>query len=276
MASSAKKKKLREMEQEDAQGLSRKKLQRTMSFEIYVFLKCILLVAIPMVFFLYSPALIFVMAAYVALYYAAILTERGMNKSVIRANHIRIPKFDSAIAMIVIIVALVGALVSVFSASRPPPKFGEGMGGMPFGGFFMNVQRAIENFASLLTGKRSVVSFGFGSQSPPPMGGGPKNFSVEDLPLEYLFSLVLSTLSTGLICVVFIVGIFSIVHVFLKRRKFARVMNEVIYDGELKILSDEELDEILSFGEEQVGGTEEIEKNRSTFTARNGMTGFFR
>ncbi len=248
MASSSKRKKIREMEKQDAAGISRKRHKRTMDFTVYAALKGVLLLALPFVYFLYSPALVFVMAAYAALGYAAVLTERGMNRSVVRANHIHIPKFDSAIAVVVIVVAYVGAVIGMFSVSHAP-KFAEGDSGMAFGGILMNIQRALGNFGSLLTGERSVFSFGFGSVEPP-SGGAPRAPSLEDLPLEYLFSLVLSTVSTVLICFVIVLGVFSLCYTFFKRRKFSKVMNEIIYDGELKILSDEELDAVLSFGEE--------------------------
>ncbi len=250
MASSSKRKKIREMEKQDAAGISRKRHQRTMDFALYAFLKGVLLAALPLVYFLYSPALIFVMLAYAALAYGAILTERGMNKSVIRANHIHIPKFDSVLAAVIVIIAYIGAVIGLFSVSHAP-KFAAGDADMAFGGVLMNIRRALMNLGSLLTGERSVLSFGFGAVSPPP-GGAPGAPSLEDLPLEYLFSLVLSVLNTVLLCLVLLFGIFSLCYTLVKRRKFAKIMNEVILDGALKILSEEELEEILSFGEEKI------------------------
>lgn len=260
MASSAKKKKIKNMEKEDAQGVSRKRYKRTLSFETFAILKGVVLALIPVMFFLYSPALVLVMAAYVALAYAAILTERGMNKSVIKANHIHIPKADSAIAAVIIVIALVGAVIGAVSVSRPPmlknfsssdmENFAGNAGSFRVGGFFMRIKQVLSNFGSLLTGKRSISNgLGFGTQSPP--GGGHGGFSFDDLPLQYLFSLILSIVSTVLICLVFLLGCYSLLSAYLKRRKFSKMMNEVIYDGEIKLLSDEELDEILSFGDEQ-------------------------
>lgn len=249
MASSSKRKKIREMEKQDAAGISRRRHQRTMDFALYAFLKGVLLAALPLVYFLYSPALVFVVIAYAALAYGAILTERGMNKSVIRANHIHIPKFDSILAAVIVLIAYIGAVMGLFSVSHTP-KFASGDAGMAFGGILMNLRRALSNFGSLLTGTRNVLSFGFGAVSPP-SGHVPGAPSLDDLPLEYLFSLILSVLNTVLLCLMFILGIFSLCHTFVKRRKFAKVMNEIVLDGELKILSDEELEEILSFGEEK-------------------------
>lgn len=260
MSSSAKKKKIKNMEKEDAQGVSRKRYKRTLSFETFAILKGVVLSLIPVMFFLYSPALVLVMAAYVALCYAAILTERGMNKSVIKANHIHIPKADSAIAAVIIVIALVGAVIGAVSVSRPPmlknfsssdmANFAGNAGSFRVGGFFMRIKQVLSNFGSLLTGKRSISNgLGFGTQSPP-SGGGHGGFSFDDLPLQYLFSLVLSIVSTVLVCLVFLLGCYSLLSAYLKRRKFSKMMNEVIFDGEIKLLSDEELDEILSFGEE--------------------------
>lgn len=250
MASSAKRKKQREMEKQDAQGISRKKYNRTMDFNVYAIIKGVLIVLIPVMYFLYSPALIFVMLAYVALYYLAILAERGMNKSVIKANHIHIPKFDSALALFVIVIAFAGTILSLASVAHGP-QFG-GDEGNVFGGIMVTIERTLKNFGSLLTGERSLLTFGFGTKSPPSGGGhGPKSFSLDDLPLEYLISIILSTVCTVLLCLIIILGIFSLALTFYKRWKFSKMMNEVIYDSELRIFSDEELDEILSFGEDE-------------------------
>lgn len=266
MASSAKKKKQREMEKQDAQGISRKKYNRTMDFNVYAIIKGVLIVLIPVMYFLYSPALIFIMLAYVALYYLAILAERGMNKSVIKANHIHIPKFDSALALFVIVIAFAGTILSLASVAHGP-QFG-GDEGNVFGGIMVTIERTLKNFGSLLTGERSLLTFGFGTKSPPSGGGGhgPKSFSLDDLPLEYLISIILSTVCTVLLCLIIILGIVSLALTFYKRWKFSKMMNEVIYDSELRIFSDEELDEILSFGEDEATAgmymSEEKEKKK--------------
>ena len=169
-------------------------------------------------------------------------------------NAFQIPPLYSTIALVllaavIVLIAYIGAVMGLFSVSHTP-KFASGDAGMAFGGILMNLRRALSNFGSLLTGTRNVLSFGFGAVSPP-SGHVPGAPSLDDLPLEYLFSLILSVLNTVLLCLMFILGIFSLCHTFVKRRKFAKVMNEIVLDGELKILSDEELEEILSFGEEK-------------------------
>ena len=126
MASRAKKKRILENEVQDAKAISRKKWKFTFSPTLFMLIKLILIILIPIVYFVYSPLLIFIMIAYVGLFFLARLAERNLNKSVIRSNHIHIAKFDSAIALIVVIIALVGTIMSANKKVEAPMfnKFG--------------------------------------------------------------------------------------------------------------------------------------------------------
>ncbi len=85
------------------------------------------------------------------------------------------------------------------------------------------------------------------------MGGGRGrnfDFSMDNIPLEYVSSSTLSTINTILIFSVAGIGLISLFAIYFKKRKFEKEMNEVIVEGKIEMLSDEELTRILSFGEE--------------------------
>jgi hypothetical protein len=63
-------------------------------------------------------------------------------------------------------------------------------------------------------------------------------------------SSILSTINTVLIFSVSAVGMLSLVAIAIKKHKFNRDMNEVIYDGTITMLDKGELERILSFGED--------------------------
>lgn len=275
MAKTGKKRQILEKERQDALGISRKKYKHTVKPETFFIIKLSLIVAIPIVYFVYSPLLILVFIAYVGLFFLARMAEHSMNRSVIRSNHIRIFKFDSAIALIVIIISLVGVCMSGSKAKTPMfddmPKIevSDFMNAPDFGKMRRNkgwseFTRGLKNFGSLLTGERSVFKssekprFGFKEPpegftppedfTPPPRGG--RGFDMRDLPIDYVFSSAFSTVNAVLIFATAGFGLISLLAIYLKKRKFDYYMNELITDGKITALSDEELDRILSFGEE--------------------------
>lgn len=282
MASRGKKKRLAQMETEDSMNISRKKWDHTMSPKLFVTLKLIIAVLIPVMYFVYSPLLILLMIAYVALFFLAILAERRLNKSVIKKNHIKIPKFDSAIALIIICIAFAGSLSTVSSKSSggmfsnlSDDQISEFVSSKNFGGarqsnWWASIQKYFTNFGSLLTGERSVFSsgsgFAFGTQTPPsdfvsdgeelPANmtrptGERKEMSMDDLPLEYMFSTILSTVDSVLIFLVSGIGVLSVIYITVKRNKFENEMSEVLIDDADKSFTDAEIARLLSFGEEE-------------------------
>ena len=239
MASRSKKKDVYRKEQQDAKCISRKKRNFTLSYKAFVAIKIMLIILVPVVYFVYSPLLVALMVAYLGCFFMARMTERGMNKSVIKSNHIHIPTFDSALALVVIIVAL--CVVLLDSA----PTF--------------------DNFAALMTGQRnvfdSIFKFGTVEDKPlPPNIAGTLDMShfvklediLNNLPTKQVISTSRSTITTVLVFFVMGVSALSLFYVNFKRKKLNRVMNEVIVDEKL-LLSNDEIDEILSFGEETVG-----------------------
>ncbi|MFH0993531.1 MAG: hypothetical protein V1761_04185 [bacterium] len=231
----------------------------------FIIMKAIGIVLIPVTYFVYSPFLGFIMAYFVVLFFLAIGCEHSLNKSVIRSNHIKIPKYDSAIALLLLSASF---FKSAFSASS---------GGI---GRFANtlmqkITSALTNFGSLQTGFRSVFGktqvFRFGPMDKPegfipdreafmdqigsmPPGGRPGGVpdfevSMDAIPIEFMFSQVYSTIATVLIVMVGVFGAISLIHTIHKIRKFEIEQNEVIVDGEIKMLSEADLTAIMSFGD---------------------------
>ncbi|MBU1145179.1 MAG: hypothetical protein KJ971_04920 [Firmicutes bacterium] len=260
-----KQKKIKKIENIDAKGISRKKYKLVITPKTFFILKAIAIVLIPIAYFVYSPLLVLVMFLFVGLYFVAIGCEHSLNKSVIKSNHIKIPKYDSAIALLLICVSLFGALSS----------FSSGGVGRIANTFLMKLKTAVSNFGSLQTGIRSIfgttAGFKFGPMEKPdgfipnseafleefgtmPRGdfheGVPNfEFSMDNIPIEFMFSQVFSTVATVLICMVGIFGAISLYYTMIKIRKFNTEQNEIIIDGEIKLLSDEEMFSILDFGE---------------------------
>ena len=282
MASRGKKKKLSQMEVEDSLNLSRKKWDHTMSPKLFIILKLLVAILIPIMYFIYSPFLVVLMIVYVSLFFLAILAERRLNKSVIKKNHIKIPKFDSALALIVICIAFAGSISTVSSkssggmfANLSEDQISTFVSEKDFSGarqsnWWASVSTYFTNFGSLLTGERSVFSsdsgFSFGMGEPPegfvsegealPTNitqptGERVEMSMEDIPLEYMFSTILSTVDSALIFLVSGVGILSVIYIVVKRNKFENEMTEVLIDNTDQSFTEEEINRLLSFGEDE-------------------------
>ncbi len=258
---------IRKLEKMDAQGISRKKWKFTYSPDKFIKIKAVLVILIPVTYILYSQLLALIMFIYIGLFYLAIATERKMNKSVIKSNHIKIPKYDSAIALVLVVIAFLG---SIFGVS-------DGRMGRFSNTLWMKVTSSLRNFGSLLTGKRSLLGgrpvFGFGTAPTPPDGfiantsdmqnmmgdmppggGGRPEFDVDitNIPIEFMFSQILSTVQTALVFAVMIIGVCSLFLTYKKMKKFEITINEFVLDGNIKFIQDEDIEKIISFGEEEV------------------------
>ena len=325
MASSSKKKKIQQMELQDAKGISRKKWKHTMNPNLFILIKLIIIALIPIFYFVYSPLLIFVFIAYIGLFFLARMAERSMNKSVIKSNHIHISKIDSGVAMIIVIIALCGGLLSATQKNAksafqgmPQTEFSQKRGNMDFSSLkkqaeWAQFKQKLINIGSLLTGERNLFkeektfkftpaerpknfikdkseipelpadfdpsSFGgfggggsgfgggFGGEGNFMPGGGRGknfNFSFDNIPINYVTSSTMSTISTVLIFSVAGLGLISIFAIYLKKRKFEREMSEVIIETKIELLSEGELERILSFGEE----TEETKLSKKEINER--------
>ena len=300
MSSRSKRKQIVNNEKQDAAGLSRKKWKFTCPPKVFLWIKLGLTVLLPVVYFVYSPLLVVVMALYVGLFFLARMAEHAMNKSVIRKNHISIPKFDSAVALLAILIALVGGVMSATEKTQAPQfkDFAQISVDGAIGGRFQKMQQKmkwnrfwknLENFGSLLTGNRNLFEsekkFSFSAMEPPedfnaefpempdfpdmpegfspPQFGSPPggfDFNISDLPIAYVASSALSTVNTVLVFSVMGLGFISLLVIYVKKRKFERMINEVILEDKITLLSDEELATILSFGED-VEEEEEVAPN---------------
>jgi len=276
---STKKRKIREKEIQDAQGLSRKKWKFNISPKIFFILKLSCVVAIPIFYFIYSPLLVLLMMFYVALFFMAFMAEHQINKSVIKSNHIHIPKFDSAIALILIVIAFCGVCSSGMSKTKTgifdnststeisAIVRNKDFDSLRSNNWWRTFTQSLTNFGTLLTGERSIFGssrgdFNFGTMEPPTdfpsnsdeipptqnVGGG-REMSIDDVPVSYMFSSILSSINTILIFAVSVSGALSCLYVFLRKRKMDNAMDEVIMDEAITLLDDKEINRILAFGE---------------------------
>lgn len=215
-------------EQQDAYGISRKKRKgKTIKIETFLLIKFLLVIAIPIFYFVYAPLLLPILILYVGLFFLARMAEMETNKSVIKANRIGIFKLDSALALILIIIALVGAIGSVSTKrhvgmfeNSDRPAFAQMAQNRDFkkiksNRFWKQVETFFVNWGSLLTGDRGLSSSSnkgkFGFEKPPegfvsdkfkPTGDKMK-FSMENVPVKYVLSSILSTVDTVLVFAVF-------------------------------------------------------------------------
>ncbi|MFI3251923.1 MAG: hypothetical protein R3Y60_02155 [bacterium] len=203
----AKKKKISRKEQADAGGIRRKKSKKPeMSLQLFYIIKFGLLIGIVFSFFFYSVLLLPLFIAYTSLYYFSTWAERKINRQFNKENQKRIFKFDAALAFITLVVSISTALYS-FSTM--------------VGNKARNISFYINRILSLSTGVRNNKggSMGFGGKpSGGGMGGGmgngtrPErpNFDLNDLPIEFAFNQILSSIVQILVFSVIIIGTLSV------------------------------------------------------------------
>ena len=236
---------IRKKELQDAKGISRKKVKNTLNPHIFRTLKIISIILIPVFYFLDSRFLIFCIIFTIVVGFFAKKTERYMNKSFIKSNHIKIPKFDSILAVVVLVITCAGTLLQLNSSKHRSED-----------NWWMDVKMQLSNTGSCLTGERRLINthtMGFGTgdipDDMPEKGDKPSNVSLDDLPIEAVFSMMISSVNSVLIFIVPLSGLLSL-WVFKKRKeKFTKEMNEFIPDTYHE-LSDEEVLTIFTWGYE--------------------------
>ena len=243
---SSDKKRIHRMEIEDDLGIKREKKKKfVLPIKVYRMIKLCLIVSIPVVYFLCSPLLILVMLAYIGLLFVTHSIEKEYNKGLKKDLRTALPKADSILCVLVVIIAVTCVCVSSFSTTKKFSPF-EGMnqeqieemidlpkfdkGDMTL----RRVENALKNVATLSTGTRylfqSERTFGRGGF---PGGGGMPNFEppegftppsgmpqgmkppdmsemLENMPFSMVFESIIKAVNTGMIVIICLTGLASI------------------------------------------------------------------
>lgn len=246
-----KQKKIKKMEKEDSLGISRKRIEYAMNPKIFIILKIISLVLIPVIYFVYSPLLIIAIIFSIAMYGFAVMTERKINHTFIKSNHIKILKIDSIIAILVIIITIFSLIIS-FNTKRK----------MPGDNILFNIKMTLNDLGSCYTGKRGgPLGMNFAPIAPPEglpsMSHKPMKMEMKDLPMEALFSIVTSSIQTVLIFLIPVLNLFTLFVYYRRKNRLNKIMNEVI-DATIPEIDDEEFERLFLFGYEIVDINNEV------------------
>ena len=239
-------KRIHRMEIEDDLGIKRTtKKKFVFPIKVYKIIKLCLIISIPVVYFLCSPLLILVMLAYIALLIVTHSIEKEYNKGLKKDLRTALPKTDSILCILVVVIAVTCVCVSSFSTTKKFSPF-EGMnqeqmeevidlpkfdkGDMTL----RRVENALKNVATLSTGTRylfqSERTFGRGRgpgggmpdfEPPegftPPSGdmggkGSPPDMTemLDNMPFSMIFESIIKAVNTGMIVIVCIVGVASL------------------------------------------------------------------
>ena len=234
----SKKDKLRRMEMEDDLGIKRGVRKRlVLSRKAYTILKLCLIGAIPVVYFLCSPLLVVVILAYFGLYFITGNMEKNFNLGLKKELQIRLPRTDSLLCLLLVILTLVGVVVSSVSMTQKGSVF-EGFdesqleevideGDFSSSGFvWMQIWTKTKEFGTLMTGTRYLFreqrgfgGFGdFGGDFDPPEGFSPPTGSdmpdmselLGSMPFSIIFESVIKAVDTGLLVIVCVCGLLSL------------------------------------------------------------------
>lgn len=224
----AKKKKVYKKELEDSEGMRRKSNKPEMSLTTYNIIKIALVIAMLLSFFTFSTLLLPLFLAYTSLYYFSSWAERKINRQYNKENKKKIFKVDASLAFITLVVSISSAFYS-FSTM--------------VGNRFNSISSYFYRIMSLSTGVRKSGggSMGFGDkpsgfQKPSggtgSMGGRPSrpDFDMNDLPIEFAFNQILSSIVQILVFSVIIVGgltaLWYFYKTFIKKKRLVIKENE--------------------------------------------------
>lgn len=281
------------MERQDSQGLTRKRAKLRLGMWGFYIIKFVLMALIITAYFVYSKALLPLLLVYAGTFFLSFTAEKNMNRSYLKKNYIKLPKFDNALALIIVIAAVtaVSAGISTTSVSDQDFMFTR----LIEQGKYEEAEEYLENKANtqsltdcftLLTGERDMLSrsrvnkFGLGvppdgfkppennggerpSGTPPTLpddfdfesfrgehfGGGDFKMKFGDLPVNYIFTSLLSTIASAIILFVPLTGLLQMYSVYaVKRRQDKRNESPIIVSSSLYI-DEKELDRLLEYGE---------------------------
>ncbi len=223
---------LHRMEVEDDLGIKRGAKKRfVVPNKVYILIKIILIAAIPAVYFLCSPLLILVVLAYFGLIVITRNIEKNFNLGLKKDLRIRLPKADSLLCLLLVIITAVGVAVSSVSMTQKGSMF-EGFddsqleevvdeGTFSSSDFvWMQVWAKVKDVGTLMTGTRYLFQEqrGFGGFGEPPEGFSPPSGTdmpdlselLEDMPFSVMFESVVKAVDTGILLVICICGLASI------------------------------------------------------------------
>ncbi len=244
------KKKIHRMEVEDDLGIKRGiKSKFAISIKTYKLIKLCLIISIPLAYFICSPLLVVVMLAYFGLLFITNGVEKNFNHGLRRDLHVHLPKIDSILCILLVIITIAGTIVSSVSTTQRKSPF-EGMNGtqieeslndMDFDSTEFKLKRIfnkIKDFGTLMTGTRYFFvsqegfrgGFGGGGARPegfePPEGFTPPsgdfkppdmNNMLNNLPFSMIFQSIIKTVDSLLLLVIALSGLLS----FKKIKKVA-------------------------------------------------------
>lgn len=245
-----------------AKGLTKNHKKITIEPKTLFIIKISICLTTILVYFFFSKYLIFCFLALATSSIMAHYCEKTVNKSFIKRNQIKFSFVDSILSVILILISVVATAFGLRTGG--PRRFGK------FSNTWIGkLTDGLRNIGTLLTGQRSLFRrrFSFSPSQLPPdfpnmadfenmpnMGNMPgrppmmKPPTIDDLPLEFLFANILSTIMTVLIFTTLAISLFSVYSSYKKLKKLEEVNNDFIEDDKIKILSDEEISKVLSFG----------------------------
>ncbi len=244
----SKKRKILEMERQDALGISRKNTSRSvMSVKAYQIVRLSLVVLTPLVYFLCSPFLIVVLLLWIVLLFVSRSIEKKYNDGLKKDLQTKLPKTDSTLCIILIVIVAISVAVSSFSMTSRASKF-EGMNSEQLqeivGDFkfdesefvIMQIVNKIKDIGSLTTGTRWLFQsernfMGGPGGGPsnmegfkPPSGSPPEGFTppsgkpdmgemLSNMPFSMVFSSIMKAVCTAGLVVICIVAVLSVIKV---------------------------------------------------------------
>ncbi len=236
------KKKIHRMEVEDDLGIKRGvKAKFVIPIKLYKLIKLCLIIAIPVVYFICSPLLIVVVLAYFGLLFVTNGVEKNLNQGMRKDLHVHLPKVDSILCILLVIITIAGTIVSSVSTTQRKSPF-EGMdstqieetlGDMDFDSTSFKVRRVwnkVKDVGTLMTGTRYFFvsqdgfrgGFGGGGGRPegfePPEGFTPPSGDFEppdlnnmlaNLPFSMIFQSIIKAVDSAMLLVICGCGLLS-------------------------------------------------------------------
>ena len=238
----SKRKLIHRMEVEDDLGIKRvKRTKFVLPLKAYMIIKICLIASLPLVYFLFSPLLIVVVLAYIALLFITNSIEKEYNKGLKKDLRTALPKADSILCILLVLITVVCVTVSSVSTTKKNSMF-EGMNSSQIeniiGGEiseseikWRKVENTLKSVFTLSTGTRYLFQservFG-GGRGPgggmpdftppegftPPSGNmGPPpdmNNMLQNMPFSMVFESIIKAINTGMIFLVCLVGAVSL------------------------------------------------------------------